>query len=66
MNKKEVIATVASRSGVNPEDCIKVVDTLEEVIGEEIGRSKWKDTIFEYVYNILTSIKNKKSTQSIS
>lgn len=66
MNKKEVIAAVASRSVVNPEDCIKVVDTLEEVIGEEIGRSKWKDTIFEYVYNILTSIKNKKSTQSIS
>ena len=63
MNKQEVISTVASRSGVAPEDCIKVFDTFEEVFSEEITRSKWKDTIFECVYDILTRIKNKKTIQ---
>ena len=63
MNKREVISAVASRSGKAPEDCIKVFDTVEEVFSEEIARSKWKGTIFECVYDILTRIKNKKTIQ---
>lgn len=63
MNKREVISAVASRSGIAPEDCIKVFDTFEEVFSEEIARSKWKATIFECVYDILTRIKNKKTIQ---
>ena len=47
MNKREVISAVASRSGVDPEDCIKVFDTFEDVFSEEITRSKWKGTVFE-------------------
>ena len=66
MNKREVISAVASRSGVNREDCIKVFDTFEDVFSEEITRSKWKGTVFEYVYDILTRIKNKKNNGSIS
>lgn len=63
MNKREVISAVASRSGITPEDCTKVFDTFEEVFSEEIARSKWKGTIFECVYDILTRIKNKKTIQ---
>ena len=63
MNKREVISAVASRSGIAPEDCIKVFDTFEEVFSEEIARSKWKGTIFECFYDILTRIKNKKTIQ---
>ena len=63
MNKREVISAVASRSGIAPEDCIKVFDTFEEVFSEEIARSKWKGTIFECVYDSLTRIKNKKTIQ---
>lgn len=63
MNKREVISAVASRSGIAPEDCIKVFDTFEEVFSEKIARSKWKGTIFECVYDILTRIKNKKTIQ---
>ncbi len=63
MNKREVISAVASRSGIAPEDCIKVFDTFEEVFSEEIARSKWQGTIFECVYDILTRIKNKKTIQ---
>ena len=59
MNKREVISAVASRSGVDPEDCIKVFDTFEDVFSEEI-------TVFEYVYDILTRIKNKKDSGSNS
>lgn len=66
MNKREVISAVASRSGVDPEDCIKVFDTFEDVFSEEITRSKWKGTVFEYIYDILTRIKNKKDSGSNS
>lgn len=60
MNKREVISAVAERSGISPEVCTQVLDTFEDVFTEEISRSKWKDTIFEHVYNILTRIKEKK------
>lgn len=66
MNKREVISTVAERSAIDPEICAKVLDTFEEVFSEEISRSKWKETVFDCVYDILTRIKNKKSNPSIS
>lgn len=66
MNKQDIISAVANRSGIAPEDCTKVFDTFEEVFREEITHSKWKGTIFECVYDILTRIKNKKSSQSLS
>lgn len=66
MNKREVISTVAERSGIDPEICVQVLDTFEEVFSEEISRSKWKKTVFDCVYDILTRIKNKKSNPSIS
>ena len=31
MNKREVISAVAERSGVNPEDCARVLDSFEDV-----------------------------------
>lgn len=66
MNKREVISAVANRSGVNTKDCAKVLETFEDVFGEEITRSKCKDTIFEYIYDILTRIRNKKSNRNIA
>lgn len=66
MNKREVVSTVAERSGVTPDDCTKVLDTFEEIFSEEITRSKWKNTVFECIYDILTGIKRKKNNQSIA
>lgn len=60
MNKREVISTVAERSGMSPDECRKVLDTFEEVFVEEISKSTWKDTLFEHVYGILTRMKNKQ------
>lgn len=48
MNKREVISAVAERSGVNPEDCARVLDSFEEVFTEEITGSKWKNAVFIY------------------
>lgn len=66
MNKREVISTVAERSGVSPEDCTKVLEAFEEVFSEEITRSKWKGTVFEYIYDILTRIRSKKNNRNIA
>lgn len=60
MNEKEIISIVAERSGMEPDDCTRVLNTLEDVLSEEITRSKWKNIIFGLLYSILTRIKNKK------
>ena len=58
MNKREVIAAVAERSGVNPEDCARVLDSFEEITG-----SKWKNAVFEQIYGLLSLIKEKKNNK---
>ena len=63
MNKREVIAAVAERSGVNPEDCARVLDSFEEVFTEEITGSKWKNAVFEQIYGLLSFIKEKKNNK---
>lgn len=66
MNKREVISAVAERSGVAPEDCAKVLDTFEEVFSKEITHRKWKGSVFEFIYDVMTCIKNKKNKQVIT
>lgn len=66
MNKREVISTVAERSGISPEDCARVLDTFEEVFSEEITHRKWKGSVFEFIYDVMTRIKNKKNKQVIT
>lgn len=66
MNKREVISTVAERSGISPEDCARVLDTFEEVFSEEITHRKWKGSVFEFIYDVMTRIKSKKNKQVIT
>lgn len=63
MNKREVIATVAERSEVNPEDYARVLDSFEDVFTEEITGSKWKNAVFEQIYGLLSLIKEKKNNK---
>ena len=63
MNKREVIAAVAERSGVNPEDCARVLDSFEDVFTEEITGSKWKNAAFEQIYGLLSLIKEKENNK---
>lgn len=66
MNKREIISTVSERSGVSPKDSIKVLETFEEVFSEEITRCKWKGTVFEYIYDILIRIRDKRNNRNIA
>ena len=59
MNKR----AVAERSGVNPEDCARVLDSFEDVFTEEITGSKWKNAVFEQIYDLLSLIKEKKNNK---
>ena len=63
MNKREVIATVAERSGVNPEDCARVLDSFEDVFTVEITGRKCKNAVFEQIYGLLSLIKEKKNNK---
>lgn len=59
MNKTEVITAVAGKSGIDYEECEKVLHALEEVLSEELSQGNWKKGAFQTVYNLLSSIKEK-------
>lgn len=61
MNKTEIITAVAGKSGVNHQECEKVLRALEEVLSEELSQENWKRGAFQTVYNLLSSIKGKMS-----
>lgn len=59
MNNAKVIIQVSQKSGINKEDCTKVLNSLEDVISQELSEKRWKKTLFGTVYRMLTFIKNK-------
>lgn len=59
MNNSEMIAKVSEKSGVNTEDCQKVLDAFEEVLANELSSSKDIGSAFDKVYNLLGFLKNK-------
>lgn len=60
MNKSELINRISEKSAIEVGVCMKVIDAFEEVFGEELSRKKWKNTVFEKVYLVMTGIKNRK------
>lgn len=63
MNKTEVITNVSIRSGINREECEKVLDIFEEVLSDEIAGSKRVGNAFEKVYKLMSFIKSKKDSR---
>lgn len=61
MNKAEVLSSVSRKSGVNLDDCQKVLDAFEEVLSDELANSKSIGNAFDKIYSLLTFIKGKKS-----
>ncbi|UOE93606.1 hypothetical protein [Alkalihalobacillus sp. LMS39] len=53
MNKTEIAIKVSERSGVHIEDCIKVITEMEEVVSEELSKSKNMTAALEQVFQIL-------------
>ncbi|USG64800.1 HU family DNA-binding protein [Brevibacillus ruminantium] len=61
MNKTEVVFKVSERSGVNEEDCRKVLDALEEVLSDELSNSQDVRSVFDKVYSLLHFFQKNKS-----
>ncbi|GEM_PF-1819960 len=61
MNKREVIAKVALESRVREEICVHVIDTLEEVLTQEINRPGGWRKIFDTVYNLMTRMRDSRN-----
>lgn len=60
MNNTEMVAKVSEKSGVNMNDCQKVLDAFEEVLSDELAHSEDVSSAFEKVYSVLHFFKNKK------
>ncbi|MCC8142529.1 MAG: HU family DNA-binding protein [Tannerellaceae bacterium] len=61
MNKREVISSVAARSGVSPAACEKVINAFEDVFNEELENSTWKGSLFDKVYKLITFLGEKRN-----
>ncbi len=57
MNKAEVVAKLAEKSGVVQEDCKKVLDALEGVLSEELAGAEGLGGAFDKVHQLLQLFK---------
>ena len=57
MNKADVVAKVAQKSGVAPEACTKVLDALEEVLSQELSGAEGLGGAFDKVQQLLQLFK---------
>ncbi|WP_144463027.1 HU family DNA-binding protein [Siminovitchia fortis] len=60
MNNSEVIMKVSEKSGVNADDCQKVLEAFEDVLSDELSNSKDISGAFDKFFNVLSFLKNKK------
>jgi len=59
MNKKEVVTKVSQLSGIEYSDCCKVIEALEQVLGEELESSDGIRNAFGKVYKLMDLFRNK-------
>lgn len=59
MNKLELRTKVSEKSGVDAEDCTKVINALQEVLSDEIAGSKVKSSVFDVIYKMMRALKSK-------
>ena len=59
MNKTEIARKVSERSGVEFEECRKVIDAFEKVLEEELADSKGLGGAFDKIYNVMSFFKGK-------
>lgn len=59
MNNNEVVAKVSERSGVNFNDCQKVLSAFEDVLSDELSNSKDISSAFDKVYKALSFFKKR-------
>ena len=64
MNKTEITKRVSERSGVDFEECRKVIDTFEKVLEEELSDSKGLGGAFDKIYGVMNFFKGKKTDKN--
>ncbi|MDR2879673.1 MAG: HU family DNA-binding protein [Fusobacteriales bacterium] len=65
MNKTEIAGKVSERSGVEFEECRKVIDAFEKVLEEELTDSKGLGGVFDQVYNVMSFFKGRKRRKKL-
>lgn len=60
MDKMEITKKVSEKSGVDFDECKKVIDAFEKVLEEELENSKGLGGAFDKIYNIMHFFKGKK------
>lgn len=62
MSKQDIlIIKVSERSGINQDDCTKVLNAFEEILSERLSDSNSISGAFDKIYNVMSFIKNKKN-----
>ncbi|MDR0247045.1 MAG: HU family DNA-binding protein [Burkholderiales bacterium] len=57
MNKSEVIARVAEKTGVDPKICEKVINALEKVLSDKLASSGGASGALDKVIKVLDLLK---------
>ena len=60
MNKRETISAISEKTGIDSETCIKVTDSLERVLSDELEESGGVRNAFDKIYDLLNIIKDKE------
>jgi len=60
MNKREVIIKVSERSQVSEEECMKVINALEEVLSGEFSDAGSAGSAFDKAFKLMCFFNNKK------
>lgn len=60
MNKRETIRAISEKTGIDTETCIKVTDSLETVLSDELEKSGGVKNAFDKIHNLLDIIKDKE------
>lgn len=64
MNKAEISKKVSERSGVDFEECIKVINTFEKILEEELSDSKGLGRAFDKIYSVMNFFKGKNENKN--
>lgn len=59
MNNYELLKKISDDTGINIDDCEKVLNALEDVLDEELSNSKSASGAFDKIYKLMTYF-NKK------
>ncbi|GGP16848.1 HU family DNA-binding protein [Oceanobacillus neutriphilus] len=62
MNNAEIIKKVSEKSGVNINDCEKVLNALEDALEEELSNSDNVSGAFDKIYKLMTYFNQKRKS----